>query len=76
MLRLYQEYLTKLTNEFKEIEFTHLGRDKKNKFNNALTILASMVMINYKVTLQPICIKVKSSQTHYFSVDTEIDGEP
>jgi len=35
-----------------------------------------MVMINYRVTVQPICIKVKSSQIHYFSMDTEIDGEP
>jgi hypothetical protein len=48
----------------------------ENKFNNALATLASMVMINYRVTMQPICIKVKSSQTHYFSVDTEIDGKP
>lgn len=53
----------------------YLGRDK-NKFNNALATLASMVMINYKVTVQLICIEVKSSQTHYFSVDTEIHGKP
>jgi hypothetical protein len=67
--------LTNLTNEFKEIEFTYLGRDK-NKFYNASATLASMVMINYGVTVQPICIEVKSSQTHYFSVDTEIHGKP
>jgi hypothetical protein len=54
----------------------HIWVEIENKFNNALATLASMVMINYRVTMQPICIKVKSSQTHYFSVDTEIDGKP
>jgi len=54
----------------------HIWVEIENKFNNALATLASMVMINYRVTMQPICIKVKSSQTHYFSVDTEIYGKP
>jgi ribonuclease HI len=28
-LRLYQDYLLKLANEFEEIKFTHISRDKK-----------------------------------------------
>ena len=35
----YQEYLSRLAEEFKEIEFTHLGREG-NQFADALATLA------------------------------------
>ena len=38
-LKPYQEYLSKLADEFDEIEFTHMSRDK-NKFADALATLA------------------------------------
>ena len=34
-LKLYQNYLLRLANEFEEIKFTHISRDK-NQFANAL----------------------------------------
>jgi hypothetical protein len=37
-LRPYQEYLSKLAENFDDIEFTHLGRDK-NWFVDALATL-------------------------------------
>ncbi|XP_061979625.1 uncharacterized protein LOC133700079 [Populus nigra] len=44
-LRPYQEYLSTLAEEFKEIRFTHLGREG-NHFANALATLAAMATID------------------------------
>ena len=44
-LKSYQDYLLKLANEFEEIKFTHISRDK-NQFTDVLATLASMTQIN------------------------------
>jgi ribonuclease HI len=44
-LRPYQEYLFTLLEEFKEIKFTHLGREG-NHYADALATLAAMAMID------------------------------
>ena len=46
----YQEYLSRLAEEFEEIEFTHLGRGG-NQFADALATLASMARIDFKRSL-------------------------
>jgi len=45
-LRPYQEYLSKLAKEFKEIKFTHLEKEG-NHFADALVTLASMARIDF-----------------------------
>jgi len=43
-LKPYQKYLLKLANEFEEIKFIHISRDK-NQFVDALTTLALMTQV-------------------------------
>ena len=50
-LKTYQDYLLKLANEFKEIKFNHINRDK-NQFANALATLALMTHINIGSRIQ------------------------
>jgi hypothetical protein len=45
-LRPYQEYLSKLVEEFEEIEFTHLGMEG-NHFTDVLATLAFMAKIDF-----------------------------
>ncbi|XP_034892465.1 uncharacterized protein [Populus alba] len=52
-LKLYQNYLLRLANEFKEIKFTHISRDK-NQFADALATLASMTQVDIRSKIQPI----------------------
>lgn len=40
-LELYQQFLSKLANEFEEIEFMHIDRDK-NQFAYVFMMLASI----------------------------------
>jgi hypothetical protein len=62
-LRLYQDYLLKLANEFEEIKFTHISRDKNN-FTDVLATLALMTHINFGSEFQPISIKIRNLQPH------------
>jgi hypothetical protein len=39
--KTYQDYISKLTNEFEEIKFIHISRDK-NRFVHALAIVTLM----------------------------------
>ena len=71
----YQEYLAKLAEEFEEIEFTHLGRER-NQFVDALATLASMARIDFGQNLQPIHIDIRKNSAHCCSVEGEIDGNP
>ncbi|XP_073263054.1 uncharacterized protein [Populus alba] len=73
-LKPYQEYLSKLTEDFEEIEFNHLGRDK-NQFADALTTLASMAIIDCGIRVHPIGIDIRSSPAHCCLVE-EVDGSP
>ena len=63
----YQEYLSKLAEEFEEIEFTHLGIEG-NQFADALATLASMARIDFRKNLQPIHIDIRNNPAHYCSV--------
>ena len=67
-LKTYQDYLLKLANEFKEIKFNHINRDK-NQFANALATLALMTHINIGSRIQPISIKIKNLQANYCSLE-------
>ena len=71
----YQQYLSKLTEGFDEIDFTHMGRDK-NQFADALATLASMAKIDYGIRVQPIHIEIKNFPAHCCSLEGEIDGNP
>jgi hypothetical protein len=46
-LKAYQEYLSKLVEEFEEIEFTHLKREG-NHFVDALATLVVKAIIDFR----------------------------
>ena len=71
-MRLYYEYLSKLTEEFDEIKFTHVRRDK-NRFANVLATLAFMTKIDYGNKIQPISIEVRNCLAFCCSVEEEMD---
>jgi hypothetical protein len=72
---LYQNYLLRLANEFEEIKFTHISRDK-NQFADALATLASMTQVDAKSKIQPIDIEVRNFQAHYCLIEESPDGKP
>jgi len=74
-LKLYQNYLLRLANEFEEIKFTHISRDK-NQFADALATLASMTQVDAKSKIQPIDIEVRSFQAHCCLIEDSLDGKP
>jgi ribonuclease HI len=74
-LRLYQEYMSKLAGEFKELEFTHLGREG-NQFADALATLAAMDRIDFGRKVQPVHIDIRNNLAHCCSIEGEIDGNP
>jgi hypothetical protein len=73
-LRPYQEYLSTLSEEFKEIKFTHLGREG-NHFADALATLAAMATINLGRKVQPVYFNIRNNPAHYCSVEGEINGK-
>jgi hypothetical protein len=74
-LKPYQEYLSKLAENFEKIEFNHLGRDK-NQFADALATLASIATIDCGIRVHPISIDIKSSPAHCCLIEEEVDGNP
>jgi ribonuclease HI len=74
-LKLYQNYLLRLANEFEEIKFTHISRDK-NQFADALATLASITQVDAKSKIQPIDIEVRSFQAHCCLIEESPDGKP
>lgn len=74
-LRPYQKYLSKLPENFKEIKFIHLERDK-NQFIDTITVLTSMAQIDCGTQVQPMCIEIINSFAYYCSIEKELDGKP
>jgi len=74
-LRLYQEYLSTLSEEFEEIRFTHLGREG-NHFTDALAMLAAMATIDLGHKVHPVDIDIRNNPAHYCSIEGEVDGKP
>jgi len=74
-LRPYQEYLFKLAREFKEIKFTHLGREG-NHFADALVTLVSMARIDFGYKVQSVRINIRNNPAHCCLVEREIAGNP
>jgi ribonuclease HI len=74
-LKLYQNYLLRSANEFEEIKFTHISRDK-NQFVDALATLASMTQVDIRSKIQPIDIEVRSFQAHCCLIEESPDGKP
>jgi len=74
-LRPYQEYLFTLSEEFKEIKFTHLGREG-NHIADALATLAVIATINLGRKVQPVHIDIRNNPAHCCSIEGEIDGKP
>jgi hypothetical protein len=72
-LRPYQEYLSKLIEEFEEIEFTHLEREG-NHFADVLVTLPFMGKIDFRYKVQPLHIDIKNFSAQCCSVGWEIDG--
>jgi len=73
-LKPYQKYLLKLANEFEEIKFIHINRDK-NQFVDALTTLALMTQVVTQWKIQPIDIEVKDLQAHCCIIEESLDGK-
>ena len=73
-LKLYQNYLVKLTSKFEEVEFTQMSRDK-NQFADGLATLTSMVQIVAREKIYPIDIKFRNYQAHCFPLIVT-DGKP
>jgi ribonuclease HI len=71
-LKLYQNYLLRSANEFEEIKFTHISRDK-NQFVDALATLASMTQVDIRSKIQPIDIEVRSFQAHCCLIEESPD---
>jgi len=65
----------RLANEFEEIKFTHISRDK-NQFVDVLATLASMTQVDAKSKIQPIDIEVRSLQAHCCLIEESPDGKP
>jgi ribonuclease HI len=74
-LKLYQSYLLKLADEFEEIKFTYVSRDK-NQFADALATLASMTQVDAKSRIQPINIEARSFQAHCYFIGESPNGKP
>ncbi|XP_011015770.1 PREDICTED: uncharacterized protein LOC105119341 [Populus euphratica] len=74
-LKLYQNYLLRLANEFEEIKFTHISRDK-NQFADALATLTLMTQVDTRSKIQLIDIEVRSFQAHYCLIKESPDGKP
>jgi len=70
----YQKFLIQLIEEFEEITFEHLTRDK-NQFADILATLASMIQLDCRVHVQPIQIKARQSPV-YCAVTEEPSSEP
>eukprot|EP00258_Populus_trichocarpa_P025576 XP_024441595.1 uncharacterized protein LOC112324178 [Populus trichocarpa] len=74
-LKLYQNYLLRLANEFEEIKFTHISKNK-NQFASALATLASMTQVDTRSKIQPIDIEVRRFQAHCCLIEESPDGKP
>jgi ribonuclease HI len=66
-LRPYQEYLSKLVEEFEEM-FTHLEREG-NHFAHALATLAFMAKIYFRYKVQPLHIDIINFSAQYCLVE-------
>jgi len=73
-LRHYQEYLSKLVEEFEEM-FTHLEREG-NHFAHALATLAFMAKIDLRYKVQPLHIDIRNFSAQCCLVEWERDGNP
>ena len=71
----YQKYLSQLCEEFEEISFSHLSRDK-NLFADALATLAVMIKLECGVHMQPLRIGTQDTHSYCLNVEEELDGLP
>jgi hypothetical protein len=65
----------RLANEFEEIKFTHISKNK-NQFASALATLASMTQVDTRSKIQPIDIEVRRFQAHCCLIEESPDGKP
>jgi hypothetical protein len=72
-LKPYQNYLLRLANEFEEIKFNLMSRDK-NEFVDALVTLDLMTQIVIRGKIQPINIEVRNLQAYYCTIEESLDG--
>ncbi|KAL3567809.1 hypothetical protein D5086_030460 [Populus alba] len=75
IFRSYQEYLSTLSEEFKEIKFTHLGREG-NHFADTFATLAAMAIIDLGRKVHLVHIDIRNNPAHCCSIEEEIDGKP
>ncbi|XP_057999421.1 uncharacterized protein LOC131178475 [Hevea brasiliensis] len=69
------EMKIKKLEEFEEISFTHLSRDK-NQFADALATLAVMTQMEEGQITQLLQIKARSELAYCFMIEEETDGKP
>ena len=71
----YQKYLTRLIEQFEDVSFTHLTRDK-NQFADALATLAVMTKLEIHTDVKPIQVMVQGQPAYCGNVEIEADGKP
>ena len=69
----YQEFIKGLIEQFEEITFKHLPREK-NYLADALATLATMFKVNANAEAQLVKLEVREAQAHYACVQGEPDG--
>ena len=71
----YQEFIKGLIEQFEEITFKHLPREK-NYLADALATLATMFKVNTNVEAQLVKLEVRESRAHCTCIQEELDGNP
>ena len=70
----YQEFIKKLIEQFEDITFKHLPREK-NYLADALATLATMFKVNANAETQLVKLEVRESQAHCTCIQEEPDGD-
>ena len=71
----YQEFIKRLIEQFEEITFKHLPREK-NYLPDTLASLASMFKVNANAKTQLVKLEVRESQARDACVQEKPDGNP
>ena len=74
-LILYHKLITKMVDNFEEINFNHLLREE-NQMADTLATLATMFQINSSDKVQLIRMSIKEELTHCSYIKEEVDRKP
>ncbi|KAI4347752.1 hypothetical protein L6164_008535 [Bauhinia variegata] len=71
----YQRFLTELIEEFDDITFSHLTRDK-NQYAYAFATLAVMTKLDIGVIIQQVEVNLENEPAHCLNVESKPNGQP